>query len=336
MNPQPEFPAADFSTTLRTLSPTTHWCPQIHVPCPASQLAQILQQLRTHLPHHNPEVACDDLTTAEKLPLNHAADCRLLLLCPIVRPLDIPRLATLAAAHCCSVVVGHFRHVELVAAAARTACQRIPVLVELSMGRQLSGVTPGPDASNLASAVHRLPELQLRGLFLRHPCHGVHEPEVQRRSLQSGMSMCRHTLQMLLQQQPATENDGTDHDSRIVLGNLPLSLLSDFHGAAVCNPWPADNNMHRPHELSSVSPSAIPALVIARPTLDLCVAASFTAAAATVDRQWHVARPAGAVISDHVGGYFTLQLDGPALDLKIGDEIDLVPRSQSAVPVHSR
>ncbi|MFN6149009.1 MAG: alanine racemase [Planctomyces sp.] len=333
MSRQPEFAAADIDITFSTLSSATHWCPQIRVPCPAPQFAQILQLLHTHAPHRTPEIACADLHTAEQLPLNHAQDCRLLLCCPIVRPLDVPRLAALASAYSCSVVVGHFRHVELVAAAAQAASQRISILIELSMGRQLTGVTPGPDACNLASAVRRLPKLQLRGMFLRHPCHGTHEAESQRRSLLSGLSMCRHTLQML--QQHATDHDTTNHDSSIVLGHLPGTLLPDFHGAAVCNPWPHHNTTPGTHELCPLSPSVMPALIIARPALDLCVAASFAAAAAVPDRPWQISRPAGAVITDHVGNYFTLQLDGAALDLKIGDEIELEPPSRSPIrPCH--
>lgn len=336
MNRQTEFPATDAQTTLRALLPSTHWCPQIHLPCSDSQFTQILQLLQTHPAHGIPEIASADLTTAEQLPLNRAAHCRLLLCCPIVRPLDVPRLAALAHTQSCSVVVGHFRHVEMLAAAAQTARQQISVLVELSMGRQLSGVTPGPDACNLASAVRRLPELQLRGMFLRHPCHGIHEPESQRRTLQSGLSMCRHTLQMLQQQHPANDHQTADYDSRIVLGQLPVSLLPEFHGAAVCNPWPAVIDTHKPNELSSASSATISALVIARPTLDLCVAASFTAAAAATDRQWQISRPTGAIITDRIGNYFTLQLQGPALDLKIGDEIDLEPLHQSSMPPHTQ
>jgi hypothetical protein len=65
------------------------------------------------------------------------------------------------------------------------------------------------------------------------------------------------------------------------------------------------------------------------------VAASFAAAAAVPDRPWQISRPAGAVITDHVGNYFTLQLDGAALDLKIGDEIELEPPSRSPIrPCH--
>ena len=81
MSRQPEFAAADIDTTFSTLSSATHWCPQIRVPCPAPQFAQILQLLHTHAPHRTPEIACADLHTAEQLPLNHAQDCRLLLCC---------------------------------------------------------------------------------------------------------------------------------------------------------------------------------------------------------------------------------------------------------------
>lgn len=307
--------------TLQSLSTDTAWCPRIIPPCSEQQLNSILPRLLSHTPHHPAELSCDDLTAAEQLAPSLTQDWRLLLCCSIVRSQDIHRLTTLAIAHHCTVVVGHFRHVELVAAAARAAGQTISVLVELSLGRQLSGITAGPDAASLISAIRRRPEITLRGLFLRNPCQSEADTESQRRTLQSGLSMCRHTLRMLRHDVSDNSADSREADCSIVLGQLPVRLLPDFHGSAVCNPWPIQNSIPAPKPNSSQTDAGVPALVITRPNLDLCVVACFSPITTDSTCQWLVPAPAGAVVIDQIDHYFTLQVSGPALDLKIGDEI---------------
>jgi len=309
--------------TLQSLSTATAWCPRISLPCTDRQLATILQPLLCHTPHRPAELACDDLTAAEQLPHSLPKDCRLLLCCPIVRSQDIPRLTALAMAHPVTVVVGHFRHVEIVAAAARAARQTISVLVELSLGRQLSGITAGPDAASLIAAIRRRSEIKLRALFLRNPCQAETDPESQRRALQSGLAMCQHTLRML--RPDGSENSAASHaaDCSIVLGQLPVELLPDFHGSAVCNPWPGKTSTTAPDAVNPQPDAGIPALVVTRPNLELCVVACFPAITMHNKCQWLVPAPAGAVVIDQIDHYFTLQVSGPALDLKIGDEIRL-------------
>mgnify|MGYP003326905929 CR=1 FL=1 len=212
-------------------------------------------------------------------------------------------------------------------AAAQAAGRRLSVLVELRLGRHMAGVTAGPDAVHLAAAVLRLPELHLSGLFVRDPCDSEVDAAEQGRALQSAVSMSQHTWQMMQRRQSPgsgraihTTDSGTLAPLSLVCGRLPVPLLSEFHGAAVCNPWPVSASISKADIDNRPSTYSISALVIARPTLETCVIARFRPGDGRKVK-YRVLSPIGAEVRDCWDHYLTLSVDGPALDLKIGDEV---------------
>ena len=315
------------TTLLSQLSAHTAWYPQITAPDATVPVQAILQQLQTMTSHPILGIACADLTTAEQLQFDADKACELLLTCPIVRPVDVPRLAALAATRPCTLVISHFRHAELAVAAAQAAGRRLSVLVELRLGRHVAGVTAGPDAVHLAAAVLRLPELHLSGLFVRDPCDSEVDAAEQGRALQSAVSMSQHTWQMMQRRQSPGSgraihiiDSGTRAPLSLVCGRLPVPLLSEFHGAAVCNPWPVSASISKADIDNRPSTHSISALVIARPTLETCVIACFRPGDGRKVK-YRVLSPIGAEVRDCWDHYLTLSVDGPALDLKIGDEV---------------
>ncbi|MEJ7593859.1 MAG: alanine racemase [Planctomycetaceae bacterium] len=68
------------------------------------------------------------------------------------------------------VVIDHFRHAELLSQCMVQTCREIQVLIEVDIGRQSTGVRPGPDASLLARATSLLPGLRVIGVFATASC----------------------------------------------------------------------------------------------------------------------------------------------------------------------
>ena len=84
----------------------------------------------------------------------------LLLTSPVADPLKISRLAQTGAL----VVVDHQRQVEWYQEAARAANRTIHVLVDLDVGDHRTGAASVSQALEIAKAVDRSSQLQLRGL----------------------------------------------------------------------------------------------------------------------------------------------------------------------------
>jgi D-serine deaminase-like pyridoxal phosphate-dependent protein len=83
----------------------------------------------------------------------------------VVQPQQLERLAALNRRARVAVALDHPRQLELAAAAARQAQVRLPVLVEVEVGLQRAGTSPGAATLALARQVHAESALALRGLM---------------------------------------------------------------------------------------------------------------------------------------------------------------------------
>lgn len=233
---------------------------------------------------------------------------------------SLQRLRVVAQRTQITAVIDHFRHAELlsqcVQSCSNPAGVMIRVLIEVDLGQQSTGVCPGPDAARLASAAECLPGLNVVGVFASgHDCRDDIKPgdhnaasstivtiaEHGLRSIREVTSECREIVVSL-----SSADDAAWSDSRVT------SLIT--------NPFMVIN---REAGDQARSPSVLLiSTVISRPTLEWCIIdAGRIALFDSSDVYVHT--PAGATILRSIDDTSALQLSGEALDLRIGDTVQL-------------
>ncbi len=222
-----------------------------------------------------------------------------------------------------TAVIDHFRHAELLSQCVQSctndASRMIHVLIEVDTGQQSTGVCPGPDATRLASATARLPGLNVVGVFASSGDCGVDVKlgeynagystvatiaEHGLRSIREAAPECRETVVMV-----SSADDAACCDSRVTsLITSPFMMIGDVSGDHV-----------RPPSVVLIS------TVIARPALEWCIIDAGEIAFVRAD-DVYVHAPAGATILRSTDETSTLQLSGEAIDLRIGDTVQLAMR----------
>lgn len=116
-------------------------------------------------------------------------------------PRKLARLAALARIARVSVCADDARQVDAIAAAARDAGVRIPVLVEVDVGAGRCGVQPGPEAVALAARIAASPHLSFGGLQAYHgAAQHLRAPEARAAAIAASGEGVRRTLEQLRQQ----------------------------------------------------------------------------------------------------------------------------------------
>jgi D-serine deaminase-like pyridoxal phosphate-dependent protein len=240
----------------------------------------------------------------------------LLVIRPVVRPIDLQMLAALSEAVELTVVVDHFRHAELLSAAVVAARGRAAVLLDVDAGQQATGVRPGPDSERLAAAAARLPGLIVAGVFLddRSPLDGVerHSSSV---DPMRGLTMARAAVESI-------RHAGVRLVMAVILSWHDVHRGEDNEREI---PWllkPATS--HGPDKRPFRRDRGRTATVVSRPALERCVIDAGTCDFGSGATGLRIERPAGATVIAVHEDIAVLGLAGASRDLTIGDEVEFV------------
>lgn len=263
----------------------------------------------------------------EELPaLASAGFAELCVTRPNSAPSDLRQIMNLVR-HCdLTFVVDHFRQAEVLSQAACAARCSVSVLIDTECGRQLTGVRPGPDSIRLAEAISRLQGLRVAGVFIDDETvtpightmtrsttdiQNSSPPEViashSRRMIQASGISCPHLVGGRFVNplaQPSSEIthcllSPLDQAARMEFRRIPEDTFADKSGHA---PW------------------TVVTRVLSRPTLETCV---IDAGISILGTNAVVLSPLGATLLRSASDISSLALSGAALDLRIGDLVEL-------------
>ncbi len=245
---------------------------------------------------------------------------------------SLQRLRVVAGRTQITAVIDHFRHAELlsqcVQSCSNPASVMIRVLIEVDLGQQSTGVCPGPDAARLASAAERLPGLNVIGVFASgYDCRddikpGDHNADDHDAGSSAIVTIAEHGLLSIREVTSecseivvlmSSADDAAWSDSRVTsLITSPFMMITN--PLKVINKEAGDQ---------ARSPSVLLiSTVISRPTLEWCIIdAGRNAQVDASDVYVHT--PAGATILRLTDDTSALQLSGAAIDLRIGDTVQL-------------
>ncbi len=214
------------------------------------------------------------------------------------------------------VVIDHFRHAELLSQCMVQTGREIQVLIEVDIGRQSTGVRPGPDASLLARATSLLPGLRVIGVFaFTQSGRAESALGASAADLAAIVTIAEHALQSIRDVSADCREIlvASSSDRRRLMTDARINCL-------VVSPF-ADFPDDTPRCAHPPCVSLI-ATVISRPTLEWCVINAGTNALGDLS-DVHVHAPAGATIHHSTSETSTLLISGEACDLRIGDWVRL-------------
>ncbi|MFM7056079.1 MAG: alanine racemase [Planctomycetota bacterium] len=315
---------------VRALPSSVSWIPEI----PEQWPAECLDVIDRFLPEHSrgtrraEEICCGNISAAAAA-LGSSSPAgghtgspphglpAVLLRTPLCTEPEVPVMAALAArVPRLTVVIDHFRHGELVSAAAKSAGRTISVLIAVDTGRQMPGVHPGPDCESLSRAVVGQEGLQLRGIFAdTEPLESA--AALQGLSAGRALQLARQCLRHLRSRGMAAED--------VVLGLGTAEALTtgtELNGCTVVWGPPGMSS----GALSSAAPATVEVggkiRVISRPALEFCVIAAGSRSG-LITAATRVLAPFGAEITAWNAHHSRLHLAGAAVDLRIGDAVTL-------------
>lgn len=221
-------------------------------------------------------------------------------------------------------VIDHFRHAELLSQCRSPSGCEIHVLIEVDLGMQSTGVSPGPDAALLALAASQLPGLKVVGIFAaaNYCCERYNGEELQSR-FHAAVTLAEHALRSIHDVGPHC------HEIFVSVAATDRRMLQIPLGAClIVSPFvdcreEANSDVRQP----SVS---LFATVISRPALEWCVIDAGIIALGNASNI-RVHSPAGASILHSTPDTTTLQLGGQACDLRIGDIVQLTLRNPESL-----
>ena len=244
---------------------------------------------------------------------------------PVVDAEALSRLSTLLHRAELLVTIDHFRQAELLSLAASPVDGGVCVLIDVDLGQRTTGVRPGPDASRLASAASTLPGIRVVGVHA-NDCGTSLQPSAEQLSaFDDMMTVARHCRRTMA-------NDGV-HCEEIATGshcNFALSCQQDKVTLVMCDPFgntlpdaivsPVNDNDDR------LSPAvSVISRVISRPAFEWCVINAGTQIFGSSGNA-AVLQPRGARVLTASADVATLSLSSFALDLRIGDTVQLSVR----------
>jgi len=221
---------------------------------------------------------------------------------PPVMPRQATRFANLCRAASMTVVCDHFAQTELIARACQEAETVSRVLLRVDVGLERLGVRPGPDLSDLAEGVGRLPGVRLAGVWIAGPSIAAGVGRLKGSELSRLFERCRASL------------------TRAGYETSTLSVF-DLDQIKTCASSATETRARVPADReSSVT---VLAGVIARPTRDLAVVDAGRGLLGTSAR---IAGQRGAAEVASVDEDFAvLRLTPDQQDYAIGDVVALIP-----------
>ena len=298
---------------LNELSVESHrrWAAALTQVVPISVLRDLILPVTKH-------ASCNRIHDAE-----HLADAgfeQIILTGRVVDTESLERLRRIAARTQMIAVIDHFRHAEILSHCAVQSGYGIQTLIEVDIGRQSTGVRPGPDASLLATATSHLPGLKVVGVLASaHDHHAEFEHGDVDAELAAIVTIAEHALRSIrdiaaecreIVVSVPSAGRPSMQDTRIDC--LIVSPFLDF----------ADDTPRATH------PPCINliATVISRPTLEWCVINAGTNALGDTSNA-RIYAPTGATIHHSSPETSTLVISGEACDLRIGDQVQLTMRN---------
>ena len=298
----------------------------------ASQIASLDKKWRPHVKSHcQPRLAAQmmelgacGVTTAtvdEAELMAHAGIPSVLLAHVAVEDSQLDRLAAVAMNTELIVCVDHYVQAERYAKAARIHGVTIGVLIDIDIGMQRTGCRPRVDATQLALAVAKLPRLQVRGVF-GYEGHllTIADPDQKKAAIFEAMGMLEQSRDAFLEAGLGCDIVSAGASGSFwITGQHPAvtelqaggGIFGDLFYSNVCG-------------LTDVKPAlTVVADVVSRPSLTRAVINAGRKAINPFVCPPEVADHPGATIDSMSAEHTTLNLEGQAQDLKIGDQVTL-------------
>ena len=280
-----------------------------------NEILQIIQQYTLN-------ASCRRIEDAEHL---SAAGFRsVLITIPIVHPEGLTRVSALASQAELTVVIDHFRHAELLSqallAAVLSASLSADVLIDVDLGRRVTGVRPGPDSALLAAAIARLPNIRLRGVYVDVRECTTTGPNGSALSFEESIGVAAHCRRII--------EAGGIPCAEIVSGQSHVAALSAMSAVTVVMASPLSAGTKSTGQgaahLNDNSKAALELVcsVVSRPSLEWCVIDAGRLSWGDA-RYLQVLHPSGARLLHALPEVATLQLSGESMDLRIGDTVIL-------------
>ena len=233
---------------------------------------------------------------------------------PVVESQALNLLASMTAQHHFTVVVDHFRQAELLSHTLLSQGAAADVLLDVDLGRQTTGVRPGPDSVNLAAAAAQLPQVQLRGLFVNdRSTRATSELQPPQLSFADSLAVARHCQRMIQCSSIACDQIVTGFDFP---GEAVKAAEVSVIPASPLRPWKSSTGS------STNSAVELVCRVLSRPSLEWCIVNAPARLASAWNSQTFTT-PSGAGWLHSCDDVTTLLLSGESRDLRIGDEITI-------------
>jgi len=290
------------------------WAPTLSRFVPNEVLQVILQ--RTH------HTSCRSVEDAAALIA--AGFQSVLIIRPVVSPEALLQISSLANRAKLTFVIDHFRHAELFSQALLETGASAKVLIDVDVGRQVTGVRPGPDSALLAAAIAQLPNIWLDGVHVddQHCGTSVTGDSVPM-SFDESIAVAEHCQKIIKSNGIAC--------SQVVSGRVQIHAAARRHAVTTMTASPFAVQRESTNDVSLVAGEVqTPALslvcrVISRPSLEWCVIDAgqlFWDDAAYPE----IVKPRGARMLHALSDIATILLSGESLDLRIGDEVIMTHR----------
>lgn len=298
----------------------------------ATQIAALGKKWRPHIKSHClPKLAKKmiDLgacgvtaATVDEVDVMAGAGITSVLLAHIaVQQAELDRLAIAAANTQLLVCVDHYAQAEKYSKAARIRGVSFGVLVDIDIGMQRTGCRPRIDATQLALAVEKLPGLHVLGLF-GYEGHllTIQDVEQKQAAIFEAMGMLEQSRDALLEAGLACDIVSAGASGSFwITGQHPAVTELQAGGAIF-----GDLFYSNACGLAGVKPAlTVVADVVSRPSLTRAVINAGRKAINPFVCPPEVADQDGATIDSMNAEHTTLNLEGQAQDLKIGDQVTL-------------
>lgn len=274
--------------------------------------------------------SCRSLDDAVEL---HAAGfSKILISRPVVDSNSLAQLSELALSCELTCVADHFRHAELLSNSLRVRNATAQLIIDVEVGAHRGGVRPGPDSTRLATAAAQLPGLTIAGVYVDDEAcdsgSGALDGPAEKLSLDDIQTVAAHCRRMIQTTGIACQNLVTGRRSYAsVLKPCDVTI-------SLFNPLDASCDMSTNSELTRDQlPVVLISRVLSRPTLETCVI-DF-GSRCTGQKLPLLVYPRGAIVQRISDDTSTLLLSAASLDVKIGDEVEVLADWRSFVSLPS-
>ena len=275
-------------------------------------------------------VTCATVTEAETMVA--AGILEVLIASPVVAPGQLQRLATLNRQARVIASADVPEHLSLLAAAARAAGTRIPVVVEVDVGLKRSGVPPGDAAVTLARAVHANPALLFCGLMAwEGQTTRIADPAAKLEAVRSAVGLLTDSAHRCTEAGLAVEIVSCGGTGTYTITSTLPGVTELQAGGGVFGDLRYRTEFHMPLEQALI----LRATVLSRPTARRVVCNAgwrYLGVYPSLSRATHLP---GVVQTTPSAEHLTLDCDRDVVGLAVGDRIDLdVGYADSTVFLH--